>query len=184
MSELKESWSFIKKSKIYILISVLVFSLFSIIGFVFPFFEEQIFKIISELKLLFEGLNLWETIGLIFFNNARASLIAILAGVFFGVVPLIIALTNGYLVGFISRIVSNEFSIFELWRLLPHGIFELPAVLISVGLGLKIGIEILTKPTKENFIENLNKALKTFVLIIIPLLIIAAIIEGLLIFLF
>jgi stage II sporulation protein M len=184
MSELKESWSFIKKSKIYILISVLVFSLFSIIGFVFPFFEEQIFKIISELKLLFEGLNLWQTMGLIFFNNARASLMAILAGIFFGIIPIVILLTNGYLVGFISRIVSNEFSIFELWRLLPHGIFELPAVLISASLGLKIGVEVITKPTKENIIRNINKALKTFILMIIPLLVIAAIIEGLLIFFF
>jgi len=26
-----------------------------------------------------------------------------------------------------------------LWRLVPHGIFELPAVFISLGLGIKLG---------------------------------------------
>ncbi len=184
MSEFKESWKFVKQSKDFIFFGILIFLLFTILGFIFPLFEEQIIKMIQDLRLLFEGLNLWQTIGLLFFNNARASLMAILLGIFFGVVPLIIALTNGYLIGFVARIVSNEVSIWQLWRLLPHGIFELPAILISIGLGLKIGIEILTRPTKKNLFENLDKALKTFVLIIIPLLIVAAVVEGLLIFLF
>jgi len=184
MSEFKESWKFVKESRLYILFGVLVFLFFSILGFIFPIFEDLILHVIRQLKLLFEGLNLWETIGLLFFNNARASLIAILLGVFFGVVPLIVALSNGYLIGFVARIVSNEVSIWQLWRILPHGIFELPAVFISIGLGLKIGIEILTKPTKENLFDNLDKALKTFILMIIPLLVIAAVIEGLLILYF
>lgn len=181
MKIFNESLRFIKESKGYIFISISIFIIFSILGFIFPMFEEQIMKIISDLGLMFEGLNLPETIGLIFFNNARASLLAILLGSFFGIFPIIASLTNGYLIGFVTRIVTDKYSILEMWRLLPHGIFELPAVLISVGLGLKIGIEVLTKPTKKNFLENLNRALKTFVLIIIPLLIIAAVIEGLLI---
>ena len=181
MKLLKESLDYIKESKFYIYIGVFIFFFFSLIGFVFPMFQEQIFRIIEELSALFEGKNLWETIGLIFFNNARASIIAIIAGVFFGIFPLVIALGNGYLVGFVSRLVTDNVSILELWRLLPHGVFELPAVLISVGFGLKIGIEILIKPGKQNFFRNLEMSLKAFVLVVLPLLVIAAIIEGILI---
>lgn len=184
MKSLNESLNYVKESKPYIWLSVFVFFLFSFIGFIFPMFQEQIFRIIQELSGLFEGKNLWETTGLIFFNNARASIIAIITGIFFGVFPLIIALGNGYLVGFVSRFVTDQTSILEIWRLVPHGIFELPAVLISVGFGLKIGIEVLTKPGKENLFRNLEMSLKAFVLIVLPLLAIAAIIEGLLIIYF
>lgn len=182
MNILKREIKFLKESKHYIFVSIIIFLCFSVIGFIFPVFKEQILEMIQELQGIFQGLNLWETIGLIFFNNAKASLIAIMTGVFFGVFPLLIALTNGYIIGFVSNIVTYETSVFELWRLLPHGIFELPAVLISIGLGLKIGIEVLTKPTIKNLEYNLNESLRTFVQIIIPLLVIAAIIEGVLIF--
>jgi len=37
----------------------------------------------------------------------------------------------------------------SLWRLLPHGIFELPAVFISLGMGLKIGMFIFQKKKLE-----------------------------------
>ncbi len=180
MKIIKNSLDFIKESKKYIFLVVFIFLLFSFIGFNFPFFEDAILGIISELRNLFEGLNLWQTIGLIFFNNARASLFAIILGVFFGVFSLIIVMTNGYLIGFVAQMVTKEYSFFEMWRILPHGIFELPAVLISIGFGLKIGIEILTKP--KSLINNLDESLKTFVIIILPLLLLAAIIEGLLIF--
>ncbi len=181
MKILREELEFVRKSKMYIFIAVGIFLLFSILGFIFPIFEEEIMIVISEMKTMFEGLNVWQTIGLLFFNNSRTSLLAIILGFSFGIVPLILSMSNGYIIGFVSRMVTNEYSFFEMWRILPHGIFELPAVLISMGIGLRIGIEILTKPTKKNFLDNLDKALKTFVLIVVPLLIIAAIIEGLLI---
>ncbi len=184
MNQVKSCFNFIIESRFYIFISILIFFIFSVLGFIYPLFEEQLILMIEQMTLLFKGLNLWQTMGLIFFNNARASLIAIITGVFFGIFPIVTVLTNGYLLGFVARIVYAESSLFELWKILPHGIFELPAVLISIGLGLKVGLEVLIKPTKKNLWANLDNALRTFVLIIIPLLIIAAIIEGFLIFLF
>jgi uncharacterized membrane protein SpoIIM required for sporulation len=75
-----------------------------------------------------------------------------------------------------------ENGIFVLWRLLPHGFFELFAVFISLGMGLKIGGFIFQKK-KINFLrDNFLNSFKVFLFIIIPLLIIAAIIESLFIF--
>ena len=63
--------------------------------------------------------------------------------------------------------------IFILWRLLPHGIFEIPAILISTSLGIRLGTDF------KNFKKNLKSAIRVFLLIIVPLLVIAGIIEGL-----
>ena len=64
--------------------------------------------------------------------------------------------------------------------LVPHGIFELPAILFSIGIGFKIGIDLFSRK-KGNLKYNLREALRFFIYIILPLLIIAAIIEGALI---
>ena len=70
-----------------------------------------------------------------------------------------------------------------LWRIFPHGIFELPAVFISLGLGLKLGTFIFQRNKLKAFAEFFWNSLRVFLFIVLPLLIIAAIIEGSLIFL-
>lgn len=182
MKELKNSLDFIKQSKKQIYIISVIFLSFIFIGFLFPVLEEELLKIISEMQKLFEGLNLWQTILLIFINNSRACLIAIISGISLGIIPIIITLSNGYLIGFVSNIVTKKSSFLELWRLFPHGIFEIPAVLISLGIGLFLGVDLIKN--KKDFLSNFEKSLKTFVLIILPLLTLAAIIEGILIFCF
>jgi stage II sporulation protein M len=75
-----------------------------------------------------------------------------------------------------------------LFLLAPHGIFELPAVFIAIGFGLKLGVCSLRMiisgfDKKENkfFAENLINSFRSFFLVIVPLLVIAGIIEAVLI---
>lgn len=179
-----ESWRYIKESKKYIFIITGIFLISILMGIIFPtFFTEKILEILKEMLLIFEGKNLPETISLIFLNNARASLFSILLGIMFGILPILSAIFNGYLVGFVINQVVAEAGWLVIWRLLPHGIFELPAVLISMGLGLRIGIDLFKKNPKKLLKRNFNKSMKLFLRIILPLLILAAIIEGSLIFL-
>jgi uncharacterized membrane protein SpoIIM required for sporulation len=103
-------------------------------------------------------------------------------GVFFGVIPLFLIITNGYFVGFISLKSIQTDGILSLWKLLPHGILELFAVFISLGLGFRLGTYIFFKD-KKGFWNLLRNCLKTFVFFVLPLLFLAAIIEGLLIYL-
>jgi stage II sporulation protein M len=120
----------------------------------------------------------------IFFNNIQSSFIGMLFGIILGIFPVIAAVANGYLLGFVAETTAEEAGIFILWRIFPHGIFELPALFISLGLGLKIGTFIFKKNKLKTLAIYLLKSIKVFFYIVVPLLIIAALIEGSLIFLF
>ena len=178
----KSCWEFLRESRDYVLVSLGVFCMFFIIGFGLPiFFREQIFTMIEELIAQFMGLGVFETIGLIFLNNIQASFFSIVLGVGIGLFPLFALIFNGYLLGFVARFAVEEGGILVLWRLIPHGIFELPAIILSIGIGFKIGVDIVkgSGKLKYNFVEGL----RFFVFVILPLLVIAAVIEGLLIWL-
>jgi len=99
-------------------------------------------------------------------------------GIMLSIFPVLSALVNGYVLGFVASKVSAGSGFFVLWRLLPHGIFELPALFISLGLGLKLGTFVFQKKKLKTLREYLFETIRVFFFIIIPLLIIAAIIEG------
>lgn len=182
----KKSFRYIKESKNYIYLIIILFILSSLIGFFIQtpsLLETKILEFIEEILTKTQEMNQLELILFIFLNNLQSTFIGILSGIFFGIIPLISSLSNGYLIGFVGEKTVNLEGIISLWRLLPHGIFELPAIFISLGLGLKIGCFIFNKNKKEYIKENIKKSLKVFFLIIIPLLVIAAIIEGSLIYL-
>ena len=181
-----ETWNYLKESKRFIFIIALIFLIFFFIGFVYPAPEslaEKILQFIEELLEKTQGMNFIELFWFIFWNNLKVSFIGIISGILFGVFPLLTSIANGYLLGFVSHIVTLEENFLSLWRILPHGIFELPAVFISLGLGLKLGMFIFQKKRVKYLKENLYKSLGVFFLIVLPLLIIAAIIESIFIFL-
>lgn len=180
ISQYKKCWNYFKESKNYIITAVAIFALFFLIGYFFPiFFSDKIMEILKQLASQIEGKNIAEVISFIFLNNLKASFVSLFFGLFFALFPLGALIINGYVAGFASNMAVSKEGILVLWRLFPHGIFELPAVLISMGLGLRFGTIILGKKSiKEEFIQ----AGRFFVMIIVPLLIIAAVIEGLLVF--
>jgi len=179
-----DSFNYIKTCKKFILAIIIIFFMGTIIGLILPLPQEIILQIMEMLKKILgqiEGKTTMEIIEFIFINNTKASLIGLVAGIFMGIVPIILALTNGYLLGFVMQISIDSEGIFMLWRLFPHGIFELPAIFISLGMGLHLGTFIFQKDTAKALKENIKNSLIAFTLIILPLLIIAATIEGILI---
>ena len=182
--EYKKSWNYLKESKRFIWIVIGIFLAFALIGFFIPVPEivsKQIFEFIKEILGKTEGMSQSRLISFIFLNNIQSSFLGMVFGVFLGIFPLISAIANGYLLGFVANFAIQENGILSWWRILPHGIFELPAVFISFALGLRIGASLFNKKRFRKFNENFVSCLKVFVLIVIPLLIIAAIIEGTLI---
>ena len=180
-----QSWNYIKESKNFIYAVIIFFILFSLIGFFVPAPEgitAKILEFIEELLRKTEGMSQGELISFIFFNNLQGSLFGMIFGVLLGIFPLISVIANGYLLGFVaSRSVQTE-GVLILWRLFPHGIFEIPALFISLGLGLKLGTFIFQRKKIKSLKEYFWDSLRVFVFIVIPLLIVAAIIEGSLIF--
>ncbi len=178
----KKSFDFIKESRKFIYAIIMIFFVFALIGFFVPIPEQLAEGILEYLKKIVsqtEGMSQNQLIWFIFENNSTSSFFGIILGIFLGVFPVIISIFNGYILGFVgylSVIGSGGFSV--LFRLLPHGIFELSAVFISLGMGMKLGTFIFQKNKLESFLSYLLNSLRVFILIVIPLLIIAAIIEG------
>ncbi len=181
-----KSWSYLKKSKDFILIIVSLFILFSFIGFFVPVPEgltQQLMEYLREILSKAEGLNFLELFWFIFFNNFKVSFTGMMAGVLLGIFPILQAVANGYVLGFVSFTSVKIQGIFSLWKILPHGVFELPAVLIALGLGMRLGFLVFFKNFKKNFKEGLVESVRAFIFVVFPLLLLAALIESLLIIL-
>jgi len=175
-------WEFLNESKWHIVFAFGIFALLFLVGFIYPFFfRQQIFEWIEKLILSLEGKSTLEIFGFILFNNLKASFIAIVAGIGLGIFPLITVVVNGYILGFVAREAVIAGGIGVLWQLAPHGIFEFPAIIFSIGLGFKIGADLFKKDIKKILKHNFKEALRFFAFVVFPLLLIAGIIEALLI---
>jgi len=181
---LQESFSYLKLTRNYIYFAVVLFFVSAFVGFLFPenfsFFEQF-------LRELADKVNDLSLLGLMWFilqNNVTSAFTAIIFGIFLGVFPVINALLNGAVLGYVFSKASAVGGFSVILLLLPHGIFELPAVFIALGLGIRLGMFIFAPRGKKGkeFRDRLWGSLKVFFTIVLPLLIIAAIIEGLLIF--
>lgn len=186
MQFLKENyiacWKFLQEIKWYVVFTVGVFALAFLIGFAFPiFFRGEIIKFITEMSNLVKGKGTIELIVFIFLNNVKVSLMTIVLGIAFGIFPLTATIVNGYILGFVARQVASLEGITILWKLLPHGVFELPAIIFSIGMGIKIGRDTLSDDAREKLKHNFSEGLRFFIFIILPLLLVAGIIEGTLI---
>ena len=218
----KKSWEYIKGSKNFIYSVLIIFFLFVFIGAFIPapeLLEEKILEYIQKLLEMTAGMSSGELISFIFLNNIQSSFFGMIFGMIFGIFSIITSSLNGYLLGFVSSRAVHEGGIFVLWRLFPHGIFELPALFLSAALGLRLGIPFISRYFKYylerknilalltgifflpfsiiltlifdkklrkyqfgDFIFKINNSLRTFLFVVFPLLLIAAIIEGILIF--
>jgi len=184
--EYKQSWKYIKESKNFIYISIGIFFAFFILAFFVSPTEEilnYIFTFIQELLEKTQGMSATELISFIFINNLKSSFFGMVFGIALGVFPILALIANGYLLGFVSSLTVVEYGVLSLWRILPYGIFELPAIFISLGIGLKLGSFVFQKKKQKSFRDFLLNSLRVFLFIVVPLLIIAGIIEGTLIYL-
>ncbi|MCR4327870.1 MAG: stage II sporulation protein M [Nanoarchaeota archaeon] len=178
------SFQYIKESRKFIYFATGIFLFFSLVGFFVPFpesFKMEILNYLIKLVNETEGYSLMEMILFLFNNNSISSFFGLFLGFFFGIFPFFNALINGLLLGIVANFSVSEVGVFSLWRLFPHGIFELPAIFLSLGLGLKLSTFILKEKKGEALKEFLEKSLYVYFFVVLPLLVIAAIIEGILI---
>jgi len=181
--EYASSWKYIKECRTFIYFMTGIFFIFLLIGLFVPapeFLYDKILSYIRELLVRTEGMSALQLIWFIISNNITSTFLGIIFGIILGIFPVVSSIVNGYMLGFVSNysITMNSGNFLILWKILPHGIFELPAVFISLGLGAKFGTFIFQKNKADSFKSYLWNSLKAFLLIVIPLLIIAGIIEG------
>jgi stage II sporulation protein M len=141
-------------------------------------------SIVEQLEPLFQFYKPYQpfTVVFLFFKNLlTAGMAFLLSPLIF--VPAAILLLNGYLLGMVGSIVANEVSLWAaLASLAPHGIFEMPALVIAAAAGFRFGIAVLKKikskigGTDYLVSYDFEKSLRLFVLSAI-LLFVAAIME-------
>jgi len=122
----------------------------------------------------------------LFMNNTRAVALIFVLGMFsFGVLGILLYMLNigiiGGLYALIELLGMNPLPMFAA-GVLPHGVFELPALMIGSAIALYMGAALVTPQTGKSMgeviIELLADWVKIFLGIVVPLLAIAAVIEA------
>ena len=172
----------------YIVLATLIFIVSLIMGLLIP--DPRLaedFDTLKKLAGLIKGLEppalqMIVLLALIFLNNALKSLMAIVLGIVFGLFPLYLIIYNGKVLGFVVDIFSKQQGIlFVVAAVLPHGIIEVPVVLISSGIGFRLGYVTYLSLKSGKLIEGikpeLKQGMKFYFRRIVPLLFVAAFIE-------
>ena len=165
-TQFKEAVSYLSESKHYIFITIGIFILATIAGFVF---EENLSFLDILLKEIIEktqGLNTPEMTFFILQNNLQSAFISAILGIFLGVFPLFSGIANGLILGYVLAKTFAIAGISSWWRILPHGIFELPAIFISFGIGIKWGIGSIKNYFKTYEKEKNMKTKGTIILLV------------------
>lgn len=123
---------------------------------------------------------------ILFFHNARATVTILLLGlVSFGTLGLAVFLVNIGLVGGVlgaAGLISFSPWLTFAAGILPHGIFELPALFLATAAMLKAGAQLVTpQPDKslgEVLLVSLADWFRVFIGIVLPFLAVAALIEA------
>lgn len=81
----------------------------------------------------------------IFLNNAIKSILVIYVGALLGIVPILFLVINGMVIGYLLQNIADLHGgahVFEIIvkGLLPHGIIEIPAIIIACAYGLRFGV--------------------------------------------
>lgn len=122
----------------------------------------------------------------IFLNNLRVLVLAAVVSVFsFGALALALTLVNMGVVGFIvAQIVQLGYNpwLFMAAFILPHGLIEIPAILLGMTFALRIGAALISPPQGLDIGQALlltgANFTKVLIFLIIPMLLLAAFIEA------
>ncbi|GGA04771.1 hypothetical protein GCM10008018_58430 [Paenibacillus marchantiophytorum] len=184
-----------KEMKHYFIVVVLVFAFSFYLGWsnssqYSHFLDGQLkgLKTISQSLSNKENPQLWYFI-FIFLNNAIKSVIVVFLGLFVGVLPLFMLVANGMILGYVLSLQTNESTLsIVLKGILPHGIIEIPVILLACAYGIKLGMLVwksgiqLFVPVKGGTARaELIKVLqltKPLAVVIVVLLLVAAVIES------
>jgi uncharacterized membrane protein SpoIIM required for sporulation len=119
--------------------------------------------------------------GFLFTHNLQVSLIAFALGITFGVGTVWLMFSNGVLLGALGAVFAEAGQLRTFATgVLPHGVLEIPAILIAGGAGLLLAQGMLrARPWPRR--EEMARAGKEALLLVsgcVPLLLVAAVLEA------
>lgn len=179
----EEDAAYIRSIRPYILLSGYLFFATAVLGFVASVQNPELAAtyvgdVAEKLQWILD-LSPPKMMMAIFLNNLFASLMALLLGVGFGIIPLVVVVTNGLVVGLVvhQAMLAGGLA-FVVVAILPHGIIELPTVLVCIGVGFRLGhLMIRTLLGRGGDLEGELKAAIRLLRWVVILLFAAAVIE-------
>lgn len=168
----------------WILIATALFGIGILVGQLMPvtsaeFLSEDLTALREMAAML--GPFQFSTAVFIFFKNVLALAVSFIFSPILILVPVLALTMNGWVLSFVAALVAREESWgFLLAGLLPHGVFELPAIIIGEAAALSFGAITITalfsKGKRSLIIPNMKQNAK-YLLIAVTLLLPAAVIE-------
>lgn len=180
---MKDDVTYLNSIRIFIWLSVCLFASAAIMGYFAAAFDPEIAaNWTKELEMLKWIMDLPPVLimMIIFLKNLLACAMSILLGIGLGLVPLLVATSNGFLLGIVSYgAIQKTGTLYLLAGILPHGIIELPVVLLSIALGFRLGYLLALSIAKDKADLTCETRRATHILLswIMPLLFVAAAIE-------
>ena len=139
---------------------------------------------LEEATEIFEWITTLDPISImliVFLNNAIKSFLALVFGLGFGLIPLLFVASNGFIIGILINIsAATRGLLFIGAAILPHGIIEVPMVLLSAAIGLRLGHRVISsiRGGKVDITYEFKRSVKFYLWWIMPLLLLAAAIES------
>ena len=150
---IKDDLAYLKSIGVFIGLSVFIFGLTTVMGYyaaaVDPELASNWMKELEMLKWILDQPPILIMI-IIFLKNLLASAMAMLLGLGLGLIPLMVVTSNGFLLGIVGyAAVQKAGFLFLAAGILPHGIIELPVVLVSIAIGFRLGYLLALTLAKE-----------------------------------
>jgi len=121
----------------------------------------------------------------ILLHNVMASLLLLASGLLYGIVPVLAVGSNGFVLGVLYHQEAAAVGYSKAaMKVVPHGIFEIPALLITASYGLWLGIFAIRRIRGKEGAPlrgPVNHAFERYFAVVFPLLVMAAAIETFLI---
>ena len=150
---IKDDLAYLKSIGIFIALSVFIFGLTTVMGYyaaaIDPDLASNWTKELEMLKWILDQPPILIMM-IIFLKNLLASAMAMLLGLGLGLIPLMVVTSNGFLLGIVGYAAVQKAGILFLAAgILPHGIIELPVVLVSIAIGFRLGYLLALTLAKE-----------------------------------
>lgn len=193
------NWEHFKRMNPYIAFSTILFLAGMVIGGTNPAFKAFLDGQLEGLGKLADMIDnssnpTLTMIIFIFLNNAIKSVVVMYLGAMFGILPFFFLVVNGMMIGYLLKTTADLHGggyVMEIIvkGLLPHGILEIPAIIIACAYGMRFGVLVLKAGGSLVFARSkssgLGRELESFTIRTVPMvvyltitLLIAAVIES------
>jgi stage II sporulation protein M len=146
-----------------------------------PAIGEELMKLFEkEVAGQMDGENPYDMCPKLFTNNLQACILLFLGGATFGILTIFIMSLNGIVIGAIMELVHKDHTpLFVAAAILPHGIFEIPAFIISGALGILLAQSLIAEwyGSGDTAVAAYSYA-RLFVAVVLPLVAVAAMVEA------